>query len=116
MAPQTDDGTARQHNGAVSFADLVFAHHLRQVERYRTAQGQNGQPFDGAEEQLFADRLEAFQKQHGKVIQSYWCTYEISGLALTEEKVKRPWWRGGRTETRIRLHSETDWALRDSPE
>jgi hypothetical protein len=103
--------------GKVTFADLVFAHHLRQVERYRTAQGQkNGRPFDAEIEQLYADRLAAFEAANGKIIQAYWCTYEISGLALTEEKIKQPWWRGRRTETRITLHGETDWALRDSPE
>ena len=65
MAPQTDDGTAKEETTTVSFADLVFAHHLRQVERYKTAQGQNGRPFESDIEQLYADRLEKFQVQNG---------------------------------------------------
>ena len=53
MAPQTDDGTAKEETTTVSFADLVFAHHLRQVERYKTAQGQNGRPFESDIERLY---------------------------------------------------------------
>jgi hypothetical protein len=106
--PQTDDA-----KGKVTFADLVFAHHLRQVERYQAAQGNGAQAFAGAAEKLYADRLEAFEDENGKIIQAYWCTYEISGLALTEKRHDR---RLRRDETRITLHSETEWALRDSPE
>jgi hypothetical protein len=118
-APQTDNGHGGEHKVAtVSFADLVFAHHLRQVERYRAVQeaSTNGRAFDGSAEQLFVDRLRDFQKQHGTIIQSYWCTYEISGLALTREQVRLPWWRLRRTEPRIHMHAEVEWATRDSPE
>jgi hypothetical protein len=128
-SPRAEQGDAGQNGRtpvAVTFADLVFAHHLRQTERYRAAQADpdpgNGrvdaelQTFDGPAEALYEDRLQRFEQENGRIVRAYWCTYQISGLALTEERVKLPWWRFGRTETRIRMHGETEWATRDSPE
>jgi hypothetical protein len=123
-SPQAEQGDAGRNNGtAVTFADLVFAHHLRQTERYRAAQPEaepgdrSARPvFDGPAERLYADRLERFERQFGPIVRAYWCTYQISGLALTEQEVKLPWWRIGRTERRIRTHAETEWATRDAPE
>jgi hypothetical protein len=103
----------------VMFADLVLAHHFRQTSRYRAAQ------FDApSEDSAFAEladeayraRLEVFERDHGPIVRAYWCTYEISGVAITEQKVRLPWWQLWRTETRERLHAATDWATRDSPE
>jgi hypothetical protein len=103
----------------VTFADLVLAHHLRQTARYRAAQ------LDATSEEAalaevadaaYRERLTVFEREHGPIVRAYWCTYEISGVAITEESVKLPWWRLGRVERRERLHAATDWATRDSPE
>lgn len=103
----------------VTFADVVLAHHLRQTSRYRAAQ------LDATSEEAalaevadaaYRDRLTVFEREHGPIVRAYWCTYEISGVAITEESVKLPWWRLGRVERRERLHAATDWATRDSPE
>src|SRR5688572_32387119 len=82
----------------VTFADLVLAHHLRQSARYRAAQ------LDATSEEAalaevadaaYRDRLTVFEREHGPIVRAYWCTYEISGVAITEESVKLPWWRLG---------------------
>jgi hypothetical protein len=124
--PRSENGNATHGRTAVTFADIVFAHHLRQTERYRNAQpdGEFGNgggatvtpALEGPAEELYAERLERFERQHGPIVRAYWCTYQISGLALTEQRVKLPWWRLGRTESRIRMHGETEWATRDAPE
>jgi hypothetical protein len=103
----------------VTFADLVLAHHFRQTSRYRAAQ--HGAPsedlaFAELADEAYRTRLEVFERRHGPIVRAYWCTYEISGVAITEQKVRLPWWQLGRTETRERLHAATDWATRDSPE
>src|SRR6266571_8610090 len=97
----------------VTFAELVLAHHLRQTELYRAAQ--SGAPSDdlaleGPADKAYRDRLAAFERDNGKIVRAYWCTYAISGVAVTEQEVPLPWWRLRRTETRMRLHAETDWA------
>jgi hypothetical protein len=69
-----------------------------------------------AADAAYCNRLKLFEKQYGRIIRAYWCTYELSGVAITEEHVRRPWWQFRATERRERLHSATDWATRDSPE
>jgi hypothetical protein len=114
-------GLGRLRSGeTVTFAELVLAHFLRQRELYLAAR--RGIPADeleltGPAEQAYRDRLAAFEEAHGKIQRAYWCTYEVSAVALTEQEVPLPWWRWPvRHETRIRLHAETDWATRNSPE
>jgi hypothetical protein len=106
-------------NCKVTFADLVLAHHLRQKSLYRVAKlGASGEEIAFAEvaDKSYRARLERFERDHGPIVRSYWCTYEVSAVAITQKKVKPPWWRLRRTETREALHAETDWATRNSPE
>jgi hypothetical protein len=103
----------------VTFADLVLAHYLRQKAVYRAAQpGASSQELALAEsaDKAYLARLELFEREHGPIVRAYWCTYEISAVAITQQRVERRWWQLHRTETRERLHAETDWATRDSPE
>jgi hypothetical protein len=103
----------------VTFADLVLAHYLRQKAVYRAAQpGAASEELalaESADKAYFA-RLELFEREHGRIVRAYWCTYEISAVAITQQRVERRCWQLRRTETRERLHAETDWATRDSPE
>jgi hypothetical protein len=101
----------------VTFADLVLAHHLRQRSLYEAAHS-NGydEVFAELAGRAYQSRLERFQAVHGTIERAYWCTYEISAVAITEKEVRLPWWRLRRTETRRRMHAETDWATRHSPE
>jgi len=114
-------GLGRLRGGeSVTFAELVLAHFLRQRELYLAAR--RGIPADelelgGPAEQAYRERLAAFEAANGKIQRAYWCTYEISAVALTEQEVPLPWWRWPfRSEKRIRLHAETDWATRNCPE
>lgn len=104
----------------VTFADLVLAHHLRQWRLYHAAQSDaSGHALAAAEvaDRAYQERLERFQAEHGTIVRAYWCTYQISAVAITEQRVRLPWWRfPRRTETRERIYAETDWATRDSPE
>ena len=102
-----------RENEKVTFADLVFAHHLRQTTLYGAAQlGATGEDAAVARavDDAYRERLEAFEHSHGPIIRAYWCTYEISGVAITEESVPRPWWQLRRIEKRERMHAATDWA------
>src|SRR4051794_13876573 len=103
----------------VTFPDLVFAHHLRQTTMYNAAQigaSQEEAEIARAADAAYCNRLKLFERQYGRIIRAYWCTYELSGVAITEEHVRLPWWQFRATERRERLHSATDWATRDSPE
>lgn len=104
----------------VTFADLVLAHHLRQWRLYNAAQSNaSSSALRHAEvaDRAYQERLVRFEAEHGTIARAYWCTYQISAVAIAEERVPLPWWRGpGRTEIRRRLYAETDWATRDSPE
>jgi len=101
----------------VTFADLVLAHFLRQRRLYEAADS-DGYDVGFAEiaENAYQTRLKRFQAEHGTIERAYWCTYEISAVAITEQGVRLPWWRLRRTDTRRRMHAETDWATRDCPE
>jgi hypothetical protein len=120
-SPQTVRGVLVElHQGEkVTFSDLVLAHYFRQSSLYQAAQ--SGATSEDAElaqaaDTAYRNRLKIFQHENGQIIRAYWCTYEISGVAITEETIRGPWWRLRRIEKRERLHAATDWATRDSPE
>jgi uncharacterized membrane protein len=103
----------------VTFTDLAFAHYLRQTTMYAAAQpGASDKEAEDAHAAAaaYTNRLKLFEREHGSIIRAYWCTHEISGVAITEERVRLPWWQLRRIERRQRLHAATDWATRDSPE
>jgi hypothetical protein len=103
----------------VSFPDLVLAHYLRQRLLYEAAKTKTpGYDLAQAAEadKAYQDRLQRFQAEHGTIVRAYWCTYEISAVAITQQQVRLPWWQLSRTETRERMHAEVDWATRDTPE
>src|SRR5207302_6906242 len=103
----------------VTFADLVLAHHIRQKALYAAAKAERQRAeliSAEAAEKAYRSRLERFELDNGPIVRAYWCTYEISAVAITQERIQGPWWRLRRVETRERIHAETDWATRDSPE
>ncbi|HEY1368696.1 MAG TPA: hypothetical protein VGF23_16355 [Gaiellaceae bacterium] len=101
----------------VSFAELVFAHFLRQNELYRAAKGgaPGGVPLAGPAEREYKRRRAVFTRQHGRILDSHWCTYEISAVALTDKEV-RHWRHLWRRESILRLHMAVEWATRDTPQ
>jgi hypothetical protein len=108
-----------EENEKVTFTDLVFAHHLRQTALYRAAQigaTEEDAAVARAADEAYRSRLTVFEREYGPIVRAYWCTYEISGVAITEKKFRHPWWQLRRADKRERMHAATDWATRDSPE
>lgn len=92
-----------------SFAELVWAHFIRQQEMHQTGS------LHSAAEQDYRERLAAFERAQGRILNAYWCTSEASAVALTSKP-------GGRLARLLRrapetrFHAATDWVARDSPE
>jgi len=90
---------------SVSFPELVWLHHLRQEELKKRGHD----PYEGPGEQRYRRYLRWFEEEHGKIVDSYWCTNDASGVALT---VKR---RPLMFPDVVRLHWATDWTTKDKP-
>ena len=95
---------------SVAFPELVWAHFLRQRELHEDGE------LHGPAEAEFRSQLERFVKEHGAIINAYWCTTEASGVAITEKPGDRVLGFLWRRPTTIRFHSATDWATRDAPD
>lgn len=94
---------------SVSFAELVWAHFLRQREVHEHG------ILDGPAERDYRRRLEQFELQHGQIVNAYWCSDEASAAALTAKpgrRVLRLW----HAHPILRLHAVTDWSTDDAPE
>ena len=90
---------------AVSFPELVWAHHLRQEELKDKAIP----PYEGPNEKRFREFVERFEDAHGEIVSAYWCSHEASAVALTIEQ--RPWI----FPDVVKLHWATDWSTKDHP-
>ncbi len=94
---------------SISFAELVWAHFLRQREVLDHGE------LDGPAEREFRRRLELFELEHGRIVNAYWCTDQASAAALTAKpgrRVLRLW----HAHPTLRLHAVTDWSTEDAPE
>jgi hypothetical protein len=85
-----------------TFSELIYAHYAW----YQELRG------DGVTEetQEHYDQLRsAFQRRHGQIVRSYWCSQVESAVVLTEraDRLKGP---------RCGFHRETHWATRDQPD
>jgi len=90
---------------SISFAELVLAHYLRQLAVYRN------RSYGGPEEDEYQAKLKAFVAEHGRIVDSYWCTREPSGVAVTA-RVERSWHRLWLADRIVVFHAETDWVTR----
>jgi hypothetical protein len=93
----------------VSFPELVWAHFRRQNELLQTG------GLEAAGEGEYRRRLKLFKQQQGELLNAYWCRYEASGAALTEQ-TRRERWRPWRTEPILRLHTATEWRTHEVPD
>jgi hypothetical protein len=93
---------------SVSFAELILAHYLRQIEVFRNRR------LDGDWEAPYRKKLSGFVHEHGHLLAAYWCTREPSGVAVTQKtfRARHKFWR---RDSVMRLHAETDWITRDAP-
>jgi hypothetical protein len=100
-------GLTRQRRSErnVSFPELVWLHHLRQEELKKRGHD----PYEGPADQRYRKYLRWFEEEHGRIVDSYWCVNDASGVALT---VKR---RPLLFPDVVRLHWATDWTTKDKP-
>lgn len=91
-----------------SFAELTWAHHERQKEIYK---GVLGGPWSDE----YDRRLARFTEEHGAILDSYWCRYEASGVAVTEQRLPRRLSNFLRRDSILRLHTATDWRTAEAP-
>lgn len=97
---------ARSHS--VTFPELVHVH-----LRWRRAL-ETGSHLREADEQ-YHTALGSFERQHGKVVNSYWCTSAESAVALTARPRSRLLRLLGLADS-MRFHRVSDWATKDHPE
>lgn len=95
---------------SVAFPELVWAHYLRQKELHEHGH------LHGPAEVEYRAQLELFEREHGQIINAYWCTSEASAVAITEQRCARILGFLWRPPPNICFHSATDWATRDAPE
>jgi len=86
---------------SISFAELVWAHHRRQEAL--------GHDDELDADDLYRRRLLRFKADHGSVLETYWCRYEASGVALTEVERPRRLRNLYRRDPVLRFHTATDW-------
>jgi hypothetical protein len=95
---------------SVTFPELVWAHFLRQRELHEDG------ALHGPAEEEYRRQLARFVKEHGKILNAYWCTSEASAVALTEKQGARVWGFLWRRHPTIRLHAATDWVTKGAPD
>lgn len=93
----------------VSFAELVWAHELRQEAL------DEGRHYEGPEEQRYREFLARFEAEHGQIVDVYWCRNEASAVAVTVKRASPLLRLFGHCD-RSRLHRATDWATKEMPE
>jgi hypothetical protein len=98
-----------RRRSSVAFAELVWAHQLRQEAL------EAGKHYEGPEEKRYREFLARFEAEHGEIVDVYWCRHEASAVAVT---VKRsgPLLRLFGKCDRARLHRATDWTTKEMPE
>ena len=94
---------AHVHHHDPSFTELVYAHFAWWHE---LRSGDTGEAA-AAYHQL----LDRFERAHGRIVHSFWCTHLESAVALTEQRARFFWQR-----SRWVFHRESDWATKGSPE
>jgi hypothetical protein len=94
--------SVRPAQRCVSFAELVQMHQLRQAALAR------GEIYEGEAEERYREFERAFQREHGRIINAYWCNSRLSAAALTEKP--------GRSGPTVSFHRVSDWATKDEPE
>ena len=92
----------------VPFAELVLAHYLRQAEVYRN------RSYGGAQEAGYQERLRGFTREHGRIVDVYWCSRAPSAVAVTA-KTLRTWRSLWLAHPWVTFHAETDWIAGTSP-
>lgn len=88
---------------SVSFSEVTYAHFEWWSSRGTADEAKMAARYD--------ETRRAFERRHGEIVASYWCSHVESAVALTEKRRARGWL--GPTWG---FHRETDWATRTSPD
>ena len=88
---------------SVSFSEVTYAHFEWWSSRGTADEAKKAARYD--------ETRQAFERRHGEIVASYWCSNVESAVALTEKQRARGWL--GPTWG---FHRESDWATRTSPE
>ena len=104
QAPEHERQTAQV--GAASFSDLVRAHYRREEERAKGRAHHNGADHE------FAEKLERFEREEGRLASVYWSTRNASAVALTIGKERSKRNPIAETDAEVRLHRVTDWVAK----
>jgi hypothetical protein len=99
----------RPRPAPVSFPELAYVHFRRQ-EELEEARKAGRHLYAGRYEDLYRRFEAAFEARHGPIVNSYWCSKQASGVALTVKS------RPGVLPDVIRLHWATDWTTGELPE
>jgi hypothetical protein len=91
------------HEHEPSFTELVYAHFA-----WWRGLRNGGGPEAGAA--TYHDLARRFERSHGRVVHSYWCSHVESAVALTERRRRFPF------RARFGFHRESDWATKHHPE
>lgn len=86
-----------------SFPELVYAHFIW-WKAMRRPSGEH------EVNKAYHHVIDRFEKHHGTIVDSYWCTHVESGVVLTQKKSRSPWARD------ITFHRATDWATKKYPD
>lgn len=98
----------RERPARVDFAELVWLHDLW---RRALADGTSA----GEIELRYRDALERFEREHGRVVNAYWCSDQASGAVLTVKRRRLPA-RLLLRPPRFRFHRLTDWTTKNRSE
>ncbi len=71
-------------------------------------------PYAGPADERYRAFREQFERQHGRIVDEYWCSDEASAAVVCLKEAARPLrWLG--KDPSARIYSETNWKTRDLP-
>jgi hypothetical protein len=97
----------------VTFPDLVRIH-FRWRHALRDGSGV-GEEECAKLDRAYHDALDAFEEEHGQMINAYWCADVESAVVLTAGKPNVGWMRR-LLSVAPRFHRVSDWATKDEPD
>jgi hypothetical protein len=94
----------------VTFPELVWSHHLRQLELHNPG----ADAYAGPAEQRYRVFRKRFEALHGRVVDEFWCSGEASAVVVAMKPAVAPLrWLG--KDPSARIYSATTWTTRELP-
>jgi hypothetical protein len=99
----------------VSFPELVWAHFLWRRQLAALAVDAHQLTFDVPLGASYRRLLHEFQREHGLIVQAYWCSTTASAAAITADHTSTFQRLILRREYNFRFHAATDWQTANVP-